>query len=312
MLTYFLLLIPLQATGQITTSCCNKREIGGSDQNSGVYWLEASGDGRCSDGCVYSKESVDGNFYCFSSSNRYVIDCSEETKPVNVTQYWLNRAIIEPDTLTEPGDEGVVEYCPLDTYAVAFELEYAPLCRRRCAKDDDVALMAIRLHCATLDDTTTEIASITSDVLEGYTRAFGGLSLGTKWTTKQNCPVDKFIDSSQFLSEYFRIATGETFSNVTCPAGIVCSEITLASFDPIGGMNLNVRCNDETQLDGGAVAQSERSESSAWSDWQDCPTNYVVCGIQTRVSSGDGSDTTQNLGNTGVKMICCELPPGYY
>ena len=44
------------------------------------------------------------------------------------------------------GSFGGVEFCDFNHYAVGFDLQYAPLCKSRCAKDDDVGLMAIRLY----------------------------------------------------------------------------------------------------------------------------------------------------------------------
>lgn len=291
----------------VHSECCNKKEVAGTNSKSGVYWLENSSESGCSDGCVYSKENESNQLYCFRSSNIYVIECSNDTKP----DVWLNQVIIEPKSITAMGTYGSIEYCPQSSYVTGLELEVAPLCQRRCIRDDDVALMGIRLYCANLDDTSVETASVTSDVLTGYVRRFGGSLAGTKTTTKQSCSSGNFLESAQYLSQFF-ISTEETnFSNFTCPTGIICSNINVARFDPIGGMNLNVRCSDSTVLNGAGTAQTESPDDSSWSDWKDCPTGYVMCGIQSRLSTGDGTDSVHNLGHTGVRFVCCELPAGY-
>ena len=35
-------------------------------------------------------------------------------------------------------------------------------------------------------------------------------------------------------------------------------------------MNMNAKCTDGTQLDGAAIEQSEKPDSSQWSAWQVC------------------------------------------
>jgi len=284
-------------------TCCNKRQVYGNSSDSGNYWLESSNNSACSDGCAYSKESGAADaLYCFSGY-KYVLNCSADIKPV-----WGNQGSFAPTTLSEKGSFGGVEFCDFNHYAVGFDLQYAPLCSRRCAEDDDVGLMAIRLYCAKYDDTATIVSTITSDVSTGYVRYNGGSRIGVKWTTTQNCASGKFLSSAQYLSQVFNENNG-TVTGETCPDGLICATFNSLN-DPIGGMNMNAKCTDGTQLDGAAIEQSEKPDSSQWSAWQSCDAGYAICGLSTKVYLTD-ADRFHSLGNTGVNFTCCEIPQGY-
>ena len=42
------------------------------------------------------------------------------------------------------GEWGPDEFCPVGSFATTYSLYVAPKCLRRCARDDDVALMGIK------------------------------------------------------------------------------------------------------------------------------------------------------------------------
>jgi len=294
-------LLPSLAAGQ---TCCNKKEVLGSTADSGTYWLDANNDTRCTDGCAYSKDGGSADsLYCFSG-NKYVLNCSSEEKTV-----WMTQATIIPTSLTNKGEFGEFEYCANEHYAVGFDLQYAPLCSRRCTKDDDVALMAIRLYCAKYDDTATIVGTVTSDVTSGYARKFGGTSAGIKWTTTQNCASGKFLHDTQYLSEHFEENTNEQ-TGATCPDGIKCSTSYSDVNDPVGGMNLNTNCTDGTTLNGAALAQTEKADTATWSAWQGCETGFAICGLASKIYLSS-EDNFHSLGHTGVSFACCQLPEGF-
>jgi len=294
-------LLPQQVFSQ---SCCNKREVYGDSADSGNYWLESSSNSACSDGCAYSKEGGAADaLYCFSG-NKYVLNCSAEIK-----EAWVTQSAIEPTSLSDKGSFGSFEYCDQDHYAVGFDLQYAPLCERRCTNDDDVGLMAVRLYCAKYNDTSTIVGTITSDVSTGYVRYNGGTRAGIKWTTTQNCATGRFLSSAQYLSEFF-IENSGAVTGSACPTGLICATSFTSTNDPIGGMNLNAKCTDDVQLDGAAIDQTEKPDTSLWSDWMNCNPGYAICGLASKIYLTD-EDRFHSLGHTGVSFSCCLLPEGY-
>ena len=215
------------------------------------------------------------------------------------------------------GEWGEDEFCPVGSYATAYQLYLAPLCVRRCKSDDDVGLMGTKLYCSPYDDTTTTMAEITSTVTDDFSRVGGGKSLGYSWKQTHSCPANYFLTSSRYLSELYIVddGTGQT-NNFTCPEGVICGTLTggttTTSVDPAGGLNMDMGCSDPgaTQLVGDGIDQGERSDTSAWSVWETCEVGSAVCGIRTKVHQGE-TDKVSNLGQTEVMLHCCQLPPGY-
>merc|ERR1711962_144427 len=307
-----LLPILLLAPPLVLTECCNKKSIGGTGPDSGNYWLESSNDSRCQDGCLYSKNNDTADIYCFNNVNRYVINCSSETREVDVSVYWNNQSIFTPDTLTpDKGNFSAIEMCAVGSYATGFELRYAQLCSRRCTYNDDTALLGIRLTCAAYDDTSTLTGTVSSAIAPDYRRY--GRPTGFSWTSLLSCPSSRFLESADSLSELFVAETISVGGNFTCPPTIVCTGLVEKTNDPMGGMNVNAKCTDGTELHGQAIPQSARPDTSSWSTNSDshCAEGHAVCGIESRLYM---VDTTKNyedsLGQTQVRFTCCQLPPG--
>lgn len=320
MLILLLIIIPLAES----TTCCNKKEIVGDSPESGVYWLVSSNETRCADGCSYSKDNITNIFYCFSdvtyvaggagveyvlppafNGTVHVVDCSSVVRTAD--DNWAIQQVIIPETITQGGTWGPREFCDSGSFATGFVLRYAPLCVSRCNFDDDTALMGIWLNCGPYNDTSQESGVISSSVLPDYKRVGGGSSKGFVSTTRLNCPANSFLTQSQFLSEYY--AGEDTSGGISCPPNIICTSFS-STFDPIGGMNLNMKCSDGTQLNGTAVPQSERADTSLWSGWTICPTGFAVCGIQTKVDAGTNNNVDA-LGIAQVSFSCCSLPPEF-
>jgi len=318
--------------------CSSSRVVAGSSPTSGEYLLKATGDARCSDGCLYEKEGVSSSI-CFESSvsSGYTvsdISCSAATSttatptttvtlPPNISasEVWeIDRTRFSPPTITQKGDWGVDEFCDVGAYAIAFQLYVAGLCDRRCLTDDDQALMGVRLTCADYDEHTggggaTTTVEVSSTVAGPCDRRRG---LTCDWKAQHACPSGTFLTESRYLSEYFH-DTSETNAGAEfideCPVGVVCRNITTSSSDPVGGMNVDMRCSDGSVLTGDGVMQGELplvdgEQTSSWSSWTSCPPHYAICGIRSRVHQGE-TDDKSNLGQSEVLFHCCQLPPSF-
>merc|ERR1712106_500250 len=264
-----------------TSTCCSKREVRGSHSQSGLYLLAEETDLRCKDGCLYQKSDSNQTSFCFQHSAQRVTTCSggeEEAvettttttttnttttttsttttsttavETINISAFWGVQTSLELKSVTMRGEWGPDEFCPVGSYATAFQLYLAPLCKKRCNSDDDVGLMGSKLICAAYDDTTTTTAEVTSSVTDDFTRVGGGRSLGYAWKTVHACPANYFLSSSRYLSELFILDDGAGgTSNFTCPEGVICGGLTgstsTTSTDPAGGLNMAMSA--QTQL----------------------------------------------------------------
>jgi len=166
-------------------------------------------------------------------------------------------------------------------------------------------LQAVRIFCADLAGNA--LTSVTSDLGVLPVRKGGGSRLGTKWGVNHTCPGSSRLVSASYLSHSFTPGT-TTQDGSPCPIGansIICRpSSTAASGDPAGGLNLDMRCSDGTELKGdGESASSDR----IWGETASCPEGSAVCGIRSRLHQGF-TDRTSNMGNTGLEFECCHLP----
>jgi len=223
---------------------------------------------------------------------------------------WHIQSTINPASISMAGDWGPDEFCPFGAYATGFELKVAPLCSRRCRTDDDFAIGATRLTCAHYLDPDTPVATVTSTVSTAG-RSGGGSSLGYSWFSLQSCPSSSWITSSRYLSEVFMLDNGDNGgTTVACPEGIICNGggSTASGNDPAGGVNMDVRCSDGTELLGNSgISLGDKAGFYSLSDWEECPAGTAVCGIRTRVQEGE-TDDVSNLGQTEVILHCCQIP----
>jgi len=223
---------------------------------------------------------------------------------------WHLQSTINPKSISMAGVWGPDEFCPFGAYATGFELKVAPLCTRRCRTDDDFAVGATRLTCAHYLAPDTPVATVTSTESTA-SRSGGGNSLGYDWKSLQSCPSSSWITSSRYLSEVFMTdnsADGGT--TVACPEGIICNGggSTASGNDPAGGVNMDVRCSDATELIGNSgISLGDKAGFYSLSDWEECPAGSAVCGIRTRVQEGE-TDDVSNLGQTEVILHCCQIP----
>jgi len=321
---------------QNNSSCCEMRTVAGDTGKSGTYNLKDGNDPRCEDGCLYSKDDLD---VCFRPNVEFIASCDSSTTTTLITttttstttttttttsttttvshrEIWkMNQTLFSPKTIAETGDWGPDEFCPEGAYAASFQLYVAPLCQRRCQTDDDVALMGVKLFCADYHDPITIIQEITSSYMSPCVRKRGETC---EWMTIFNCPQGHYARKSRYLSEYFHEHTDEEEGAVfveECPEGTICRNSTLIASDPMGGMNLDMGCTDGTEISGDGIMPEEVPpvdgvDTTEWSDWLECPTNYAICGIRSKVHEGE-TDKTSNMGQTEVLFHCCQLPPGF-
>jgi len=220
--------------------------------------------------------------------------------PISPTEIWnINQTNFSPNTIAETGVWGEDEMCPEGGYAIAYQLYVAPLCQRRCETDDDVALMGVKLYCADYHDPVTIIQEITSSVMSPCERKRGETC---KWMTIFRCPDGHYTRKSRYLSEFFHKYSNEEGNS------------TMIASDPMGGMNLDMGCTDGTEIYGDGIKSEEVPpvdgvDTTEWSAWKGCPTNYAICGIRSKVHQGQ-TDRTSNMGQTEVMFHCCQLPPG--
>jgi len=227
---------------------------------------------------------------------------------------WNIQSTINPKSISMAGDWGPDEFCPFGAYATGIELKVAPLCNRRCRTDDDIGVGATRLTCAHYLAPETPLAKVTSTESSAV-RSGGGISLGYSWFPLQSCPSSSWIISARYLSEVF--VTAESFSEngggttaAACPDGIICiaGGSTVNGNDPAGGLNMDVRCSDGTDLLGNSgISVEDKPGHYSLSDWERCPVGSAVCGIRTRTQNGF-SDAISNLGQTEIVLHCCHLP----
>jgi len=305
--------------GQITSTtttkdCCAMRTVLGSSDKSGTYNLKDENDSRCPDGCLYSKGDLD---VCFKANYNYVASCDETTSqnPKTYIEYWnMDQTLFEPLTIADRGEWGPDEFCSPGSYAASFQLYVADYCDRRCSRDDDVALMGIKLFCAQYNDTTKVTEEISSSIMTPCEKTRGKCA----WLDTHSCPQGQLIWKSKYLSEYFHDfqTTGEGAA-FTCPPGPICRNETVAGSDPMGGLNIDMGCTDGTDLVGDGIAASEiplspeGEETIFWSPWTECPAGYAICGIKSKVHQGE-TDKMSNMGQTAVLFHCCQVPPEFY
>ena len=303
------------ATDAVST-CCQEREVLGTNTKSGFYVLSGENDLRCPDGCLYQKEDSNATSFCFQPTAQQVTACKDD-ESVDISAIWSVQINMALKSVTMRGEWGPDEFCPVGSYATSFQLYLAPLCTRRCNLDDDVGLMGTKLICAAYNDTTTAVAEVTSSVTDDFARVGGGKSLGYAWKTLHACPANFFLSSARYLSELFVLddGTGET-SNFTCPEGVICGTLTgstsTSSVDPAGGLNVDMKCSDPgvTILEGDGIGQDERSDNSFWSVWENCAPGFAICGIRSKIHQGE-TDKKSNLGQTEIMLHCCQLPTGF-
>eukprot|EP00092_Neocalanus_flemingeri_P084175 GFUD01105703.1.p1 GENE.GFUD01105703.1~~GFUD01105703.1.p1 ORF type:complete len:330 (+),score=45.75 GFUD01105703.1:140-1129(+) len=304
-------------TAKPPNKCCPMRTVAGKGPKSGTYNLKDEHDPRCLDGCLYSKGDLN---VCFRPNPEYLASCDQvtttTTKALTYVDYWqMDKTLFSPRTISDSGEWGDPEFCPEGAYATKFQLYIAQLCTARCKRDDDVALMGIKLFCADYNDPTNSIAEISSSIMSPCKR---GNRLTCDWMTVIECPEGQFTSQSRYLSEYFHDSTttgaGAAFVQ-SCPVGIVCRNETTADSDPMGGLNMDMMCTDGTELIGDGVMPEQvplvdGSSTTFWSDWTSCPDSYAICGIRSKVHQGE-TDNKGNLGQTEVLFHCCQLPPGF-
>jgi len=239
------------------------------------------------------------------------------TTTQSVEEVWqINRTRFSPPTITQKGDWGEDDFCDPGEYAIGFQLYVAEICNARCNRDDDKALMGVKLFCADYHphiagDSTTQ-TEVTSTVASPCSRR---ANLPCEWLNTQQCASPAFLTESRYLSEYYHdetvTAAGADFVD-ECPVGVVCRNITKSSSDPVGGMNVDMKCSNGVTLTGDGVTQSELplvdgEQTSSWSTWTTCPAGYAICGIRSRIHQGE-TDLKSNLGQTEVLFHCCQLP----
>jgi len=335
--------------------CCPERVVAGASDKSGSYSLASSSEGRCPDGCLYNKQGSSTSYcfasnpeFIASCSSGNTVGLAPSpavnlTPPPNITvalgteptatttttlptttttsvaQVWMmNRTRFTPPTISDKGTWGEDEFCEVGAYAIGYQLYVADVCVKRCNNDDDKALMGVRLFCAMYPHTTESAAattSITSMIAEPCGRRS---NLPCSWKSTQSCASPAFLTESRYLSEYFHdvtvTAAGAEFES-SCEPGVVCRDITTSSSDPVGGMNVDMRCSDGTSLTGDGVQQSDLPlvggvQTSSWSTWTTCPPNYAICGIKTKIHMGE-LDKISNLGQTELMFHCCQLPASF-
>jgi len=311
--------------------CCPERYVSGNGEKSGRYSLTTSDESRCPDGCLYLKQNS-VNSFCFLKSHNYIASCSTETRmppstttttttttTMSLAQIWQqNKTLIRPRTIAESGVWGPDEFCDVGSYAIGYQLYEAPLCTRRCAADDDSALKGVRLICAEYPHTSSSAqTTVTSSVDEGCLMRRRGLTC--QWGAVQTCSQPAFLTQSRYLSEYYHDITvtisGTELLN-QCPPGIVCRNHTAIASDPVGGMNVDMRCSDGTEFSGDAISQAELplvggEETSEWSGWTSCPPDMAICGIRSKIHNGE-TDRQSNMGQTEVLFHCCQLPAAFF
>merc|ERR1712223_203151 len=223
---------------------------------------------------------------------------------------WSIQTTINPKSISMAGTWGPDEFCPFGSYATGIELKVAPLCTRRCRTDDDFAVGATRLTCAHYLAPDTPVGTVTSTESTAG-RSGGGNSLGYSWFALQSCPSSTWITSSRYLSEVFITDNGGAGgTTVACPDGIICNGggSTAAGNDPVGGVNMDARCSDGTELLGNSgISAGDKAGYYSLSEWEECPTGSAVCGIRTRVQEGE-TDAVSNLGQTEIVLHCCQIP----
>ena len=246
-----------------------------------------------------------------------VVTTTTSTTSTAVTGNWSVQVRLQPGSVADGGDWGPDEFCPAGNFVTGFQLFVAPLCDRRCNSDDDVGLLGSRLYCATVAAPDTTTAAISSLVNDDPDRAGGGNQAGFGWVANQTCiggeegsgaggQATEFITAVRYLSEAFTLPVGREF---VCPDGVICNPGSTVSnaADPIGGMNLDMRCGNGVELGGTGISQTEKPTTSFWSEWASCPAGSAVCGIRSRVLQGL-TDKVSNMGQTAIELHCCQLP----
>jgi len=174
----------------------------------------------------------------------------------------------------------------------------------------------LRLFCADYNAPDVYIAEITSSVMSPCKRGRTGLTCA--WNAVLACPAGQLTYASRYLSEYFHEHTeeesGAEFVD-ECDPGVICRDETTISSDPMGGLNLDMLCTDETLLSGDGIMPEEVPnvngvETTEWSNFTTCPEKYAICGIRSKVHQGE-TDNTSNMGQTEVLFHCCQLPPSF-
>jgi len=329
--------------------CCATRNVL-AGPSAGTWSLVASDSPSCGGGCLYAPQDNPADQKCFgyTGGSGSLSTCATTTPSpstptkttttttttattttttttttatttrnlrVELEEIWnMAKYNFTPDTIAETGDWGPDEFCPVGSYANSYQLYIAPLCPSRCNFDDDAALMGVRLFCMDYLDPDMALTQISSLVMDPCGPRRRGLTCS--WMSVQTCPsASTFFYSSRYLSEYFHDHTeeedGATFVN-ECDPGIICRNSTFDSSDPMGGLNLDMKCTDGTLLEGDGIDASEVPlvaglSTTEWSDFNDCPAGMAICGIRSKVHQGE-TDFTSNLGQTQILFHCCELP----
>ncbi|CAL8121814.1 unnamed protein product [Orchesella dallaii] len=174
--------------------------------------------------------------------------------------------LISSPHVTNWGDWGEVEKCPVGSFVFGYKLKVQP---GGGVLNDDTALNGIELLCitptkrhnATQDKALTPISSSV-----GHAGDFGQIL---------ECPEPGYVVGFQLRSEPNQLLYDDSAAN---DLKLMCSTgETLEGYgDPIFG---------------------------DWTEPQRCPRSTLVCGIQTQVES-DGQMDNTSLNN--VNMVCCD------
>ncbi|XP_063606981.1 vitelline membrane outer layer protein 1-like [Penaeus indicus] len=174
------------------------------------------------------------------------------------------------------GEWGPQVYCPLGTFAYAFQIKVE-------GEDhmDDTAMNGIELFCRAPADVGHEGQPPKKDAKEFSITST--VQQWGDWKGKRECATG-YLTGLRMRSE----------------------EDQGFFIDDTAANDLDMQCNWSTDtLNGGGDHWGD------WSSWESCPHNWAICGIETRVEADSATDDTA-LNN--VRMFCCsfdDMPPTF-
>ena len=164
---------------------------------------------------------------------------------------------LRPSAGSSWGSWGGDSWCPENSWAGGFQLLVESSCGNAC---DDTALNGLRLLCVTKED--QETGSVTSKI-----GSWG------KWKSWILCSGSgNFITGIQFMSEKVRINVGKTLRSKIFQETV---DRDSRHLDETAGNNVNMGCS------GGDLLFGDGEHWGDWSDWEVCPSDTAVCGMNT-------------------------------
>ena len=242
--------------------------------------------------------------------------------------------VIEPQTETDWGEWGEIEFCPGKSFAVGFKLkvqkfqgETKEMANNGCCGygeydyrylEDDTGLNGIQLHCK---DYNSDRQS-SSYHIQSSTGPWG------EWSDEINCKDESggggfgkkvYLNGAQlkytpFLGD-IDVSTDD-YGNKYCyclqiyfPLYCYSCKLKDGFKDDTAANNLFMTCTEGEPLE--VTVHKDVQEMGQWSKMELCPDGTAICGIQTRVFDDYGEDGVNywedDTALNGVKFYCCAI-----